>query len=268
MEVVRRSALLDTIQSRELANRQRADFHQLIVCTAGSGTHVVDFESVELTAGTLLRIHPGQVQQFVPNSNLEAHMVVWPVESHPDDPEARPWFPGSGAATRWHLDDEVFAKVLGWIEELQEEQERFDGAPRAIALMQALLRSLLLRLAIETSQTTTTDSKLPVPYLEFREAIEQQLYKRPGIADLARELGYSSRTLDRACQQVSGQTAKQVLDERVALEIRRLLTHSSRPITRIATDFGFSDQSNFSKFVNRHLGGSPRLIRSGDLEKR
>lgn len=44
-------------------------------------------------------------------------------------------------------------------------------------------------------------------------------YQRPNMIELAQELGYSSRTIDRACRQVTGRTAKQVLDERVAFEV-------------------------------------------------
>lgn len=263
VEVLDRSEVLARISTRELANRQRSGFHQLVVCTGGQAIHDVDFETVELSRGTLLRIHPGQVQQFEIGADAEATMVVWPIESHHADPTAPAWYPGDGSPTFWNVDDVLLTRVLGWIEELRVEQARFEGDPRQIGLMQALLCSLLLRLAIEIPESTPTASNLPRPYLEFRELIEERIYQRPTVVELARHLGYSSRTLDRACQQAVGQTAKQVLDERVALEVRRLLTHTTRPITQIGTDFGFSDPSNFSKFVKRHLGRLPGYLRAG-----
>lgn len=263
VEVVDRSELIDRIAARELTHRQRATFHQLVLCTAGHGTHYVDFEPVEFTAGTLLRIHPGQVQQFVPEPTFEAKLVIWPVESHHTDPASPAWYPGSDVPTRWQLDDDLTAKILAWIDELRVEQDRFDGSARYIQLMQALLCSMLLRLAIEVPEPPPGVSQLPGPYLELRELIEERLYQRPTVATLADALGYSSRTLDRACQQVTGQTAKQVLDDRVALEVRRLLTFTNRPIAGIGAEFGFSDPSNFSKFVRRHLGRLPGEVREG-----
>ena len=260
-EVVDRGELLSRIAGRELADRQRADFHQLIVCTAGTGTHHVDFEPISLSAGTVLRIHPGQVQRFVPDNDLEALMILWPRESHHADPDGVEWYPGSNEATHWHLDDDLFKRLLVWVEEIQQEQERFNGSNRHISLMKALLCSLLLRLAAELPNSAPSVPHLPAPYLDFRRLIEERLYERPGITDLAHDLGYSSRTLDRACQLVTGQTAKQVLDERIALEIHRLLTHSDRSVAQVANEFGFGDPSNFSKFVKRHLGQLPRQIR-------
>ncbi len=262
VEIVSRQAVLARIEGRELADRQRADFHQLVVCTAGTGKHEVDFESIDLAAGMLLRIHPGQVQRFIPGSDLEAVMIIWPHESHHPDPDGNDWFPGSNQATYWQLNDQVLDKVLGRVGELQREQERFDGSKRSIALMKAMHCVLLLRLAIEFSELEKDgDSLLPVPYVDFRTLIEQRLNERPSVSNLARDLGYSSRTLDRACQQVAGQTARQVLDERIALEIRRLLAHSDRSTAQIALDFGFRDPSNFSKFVKRHLGVLPSQVR-------
>jgi len=262
VEVVERSSLLARKSAQDLALRQRVGFNLLMVCTAGQGMHSVDFEAVELSPGTCLRIHPGQVQQFVPEPAFAAQMVLWPIEADLIDPAAAAWFPGCGATTSWELEPRLFARVSSAVDELRDEQRRFDGSPRRAALMQALLHTLLLRLALEVPGSVPDPSQLPVPYLDFRRRVEECLHERPTIRALARDLGYSSRTLDRACQEATGQTAKQVLDTRLALEIRRLLTHTDRPLARIAADFAFDDPSNFSKFVRRHLGAVPGEVRS------
>ncbi|MEM7271960.1 MAG: AraC family transcriptional regulator [Actinomycetota bacterium] len=261
-EVIDRAELLSRISGHELASRQRVDFHQLIVCTGGRGVHHVDYEEIEMSPGTALRVYPGQVHRIVSEPVFAADIVVWPVESHHADPVAPAWYPGSSAPTRWQLDEEVLDRVLGWIDEIRQEQDRFDGSPRRIGLIQALLCALLLRFGIEVPESVPDASHLPPAYLDFRALMEERLYQRPTMAAMAQELGYSSRTLDRACQQVTGQTAKQVLDQRVALEVRRLLTHSTRPVASIGAEFGFSDPSNFSKFVKRHLGRLPGEIRA------
>ena len=249
------------------AHRQRVGFHQLIVCTKGAGTHWVDFEPHPVAAGTVLRTHPGQVQRFVTEAPFEADMVIWPFESHPATPGGSLWYPGGTIPTRWHLDGDTLTKVLGWIEELRLEQDRFDGSAFKTRLMTVLLHALLIRMAIEIPDSEPDVSHLPRPYLAFRELVEQRLHDRPSVVSLAHELGYSTRTLDRACDAVAGRTAKQLLDERVALEIRRLLTHTTRPITRIGFEFSFRDPSNFSKFVKTHLGAPPGEVRRSPYER-
>jgi len=260
VEVLDRSRVLAR-HGPPAARRQRLGFHLLMIGTEGHGTHIVDYEPVDMAVGTCVRVHPGQVQQFVTEPEFEAAMVVWPVDAHPADPSAPTWFPGSGAATSWQLQDTQLSSVLGWVEELREAHVRFDGLPRSHELLQTLLKALLLRMAIAFPESVPDAGKLPDPYLELREHLETHLSQRPTVAELARDLGYSTRTLDRACQTVQGRTAKQVVDERVALEIRRLLTHTDRSLAAIASEFDFSDPSNFSKFVKRHLGSLPGQIR-------
>ena len=189
-------------------------------------------------------------------------MVTWPLESHPVTPGGSLWYPGGTIPTRWHLDDAALDRVRGWIDELRTEQGRFDGSFRRVRLLEVLLHALLIRMAIEIPDSEPDVSHLPRPYLAFRALVEERFADRPAIVDLARQLGHSSRTLDRACVRASGRTAKQLLDERIALEVRRLLTHTTRPVSQIGADLGFSDSSNFSKFVVRQFGRPP-----GDLRR-
>jgi AraC-like DNA-binding protein len=261
VEVLLRSSVLARRDQRGINDRQRVGFHLLMVCFEGYGSHAVDFEPVELSPGTCLRIHPGQVQRFAPDAVFDAHMVVWPDDAAPADPVAPAWYPGSGAATSWHLEGEPFTQVLHSIDDLRAEQERFDGSPQMIALLRSLLRTLVLRLAVHAPAPLPETSALPELYVGLRQLIEQRLTVRPTVVELAHELGYSLRTLDRACRDATGQTAKQVLDERTTLEIRRLLTHTDRALVNIAADFSFQDPSNFTKFVRRHLGEPPSVIR-------
>lgn len=262
VEVVDRAAVVE--RNEHVVHRQRSGFHQLILVTHGRGSHWIDFDQVQVRERTLLRIRPGQIQRFDLESAFDAHMVVWPVESHPADLAPRPWYPGSATPTHWQLDPHQFEIIESCIADLRAEQRSFDGSARRIALLQVLLRLLLLRLAVEIPESAPDESQLPRPFLEFRRVLEAQLYGRPSVASLAQQLGYSTRTLDRSCQRVAGQTAKQVLDDRVGLEVRRLLTHTTRSIASIGADFGFEDPSNFSKFVRRHLGRLPSEIRGGN----
>lgn len=266
-EVLDRSLVLAKKSASDYQLRQRPDFHQLLVCTNGEGTHIVDFESVNLRRGTLLRIHPGQVQSFVPDQQLDATMLIWPAGTQGGSLEATPWYPGSNAPTNWNLDDELLTRAKRWLEELREEQAKFDGTPARTDLLRTLMHSFLLRLATELPPSEPTPSQLPKPYIDLCIAVEAELYNRPAVSTLATQIGYSTRTLDRACDFAVGKTAKRVLDERIALEVRRLLTHTDRSVASIGLEFGFADASNFSKFVKRHLGELPTSLRSGVKRK-
>jgi AraC-like DNA-binding protein len=67
--------------------------------------------------------------------------------------------------------------------------------------------------------------------------------------------------LSRACVQVVGQTAKQLIDRRLALEAKRLLAHSQMPVAHIGHQLGFSESTNFVKFFRRLGEETPQQFR-------
>jgi transcriptional regulator GlxA family with amidase domain len=126
-------------------------------------------------------------------------------------------------------------------------------------LVESLLATLLVRLLRQP--TESVDGDFPEAFLLFSQLVEDNFRIRPTIAWFARELGYSTRTLDRVCHTAVGRSAKSVLDDRVNLDISRLLTDTDTPIKQISSAFGFTDPASFSKYVDRHLGSPPTQIR-------
>lgn len=263
VEVFDTAELLARIPHAHRGRRHRTDFHLLLICVAGSGSHFVDFVEYRLTPGTAIRIRPGQIYEYVDLTELSVFTVIWRAEHHVDQKGRPPWFPGGPDPTRFVLRADILERVTMWVGELRAEQQRFDGSSQRIDLMRTILRGLLLLVDDEPGEDTTIE--LPPAYVELRELLEGELYERPSVQRLARELGYSSRTLDRACQSVSGRTAKQVVDDRIRLELRRLLADESISIGQVGNLFGFDEATNFTKFVRRVVGQSPGDFRRSFL---
>ena len=53
-----------------------------------------------------------------------------------------------------------------------------------------------------------------------------------------------------------------VSDRRIILEAKRLLAHSNRTAAQIATQLGFTDATNFSKYFQQRAGLSPIAFRT------
>jgi AraC-like DNA-binding protein len=79
--------------------------------------------------------------------------------------------------------------------------------------------------------------------------------------DHARNLGYTVKTLTRACLAATGQPVKQVIDARVALEAQRPLAHADEPVATIARRLDFSESTNFTRFFTRHAGATTGVFR-------
>jgi AraC-like DNA-binding protein len=77
----------------------------------------------------------------------------------------------------------------------------------------------------------------------------------------AHRLGYTVKTLTRACMAATGQPVKHVIDARVALEVQRFPAHTDEPVATVARRLSFPDPTNFRNFFTRHIGTGPGTFR-------
>lgn len=91
--------------------------------------------------------------------------------------------------------------------------------------------------------------------------MEEHFQKRHAVAGYAKLLGCSEKSLGRAVQTIAGITAKEFLSQRIALEAKRLLVHTSLPVSVIANRLGFDEPTNFVKFFRREAQQSPGEFR-------
>lgn len=96
----------------------------------------------------------------------------------------------------------------------------------------------------------------------FRELVEKNFRETRNISDFANQLGVSHTHLNRVCSAVLGGPAQSVINRRLATEARRYLMFSDLPIKLVASELGFDDPAYFARFVSRHLGKSPLLVRA------
>ena len=143
---------------------------------------------------------------------------------------------------------------------LQREQERFVSDAVSARLM-ADLFSVLLGL-FEHASPAADSNRLPDAYVAYRTAIEHGLGRSRDARWFVADLGYSERTVTRACLHVTGLTAKGVLDERIVLEAKRLLAHTDAPVGQVGVRLGFAEASNFNKFFRRQSGRLPSEFRA------
>jgi AraC-like DNA-binding protein len=271
VEVFRYAELTRRISERMRSTVHRTDFHQIFLVTRGSGTMMVDFAEHPCFPGVVLHVSPGRVQRLPdadsPGRALDAVMVLFTPAFPPRlDHAALLLDPFGPVALTASSQDQ--GAIINAAENLEREYHGAiagqDLAPLTVELLRHLLGVLLLRLARLSAPggTTAGDSVDDTAFQRFRHELERSYAATRSASDYAARLGYSPRTLNRACQAVTGRTAKEVIDARVALEAKRLLAHTDLPVAAIAARLGFSEPTNFGKFFTRQDGASPGAFRT------
>ena len=265
LEAVTLGAFWHRASETHFQRPRRPDFHHLFLCTAGEGRHAVDFQRLELSAGTVVHVRPGQVHAFGWEPDLDGVLLMFAPEALPREPAglAAPLPP----CLRLDMEEQPWVEAA--FRDLLAEYGRTDGGLVSLRSMQHLLAALVLRLGRLTARREAAPAVSPGRASLFRlfeEEVERQFLRTRTVADYARRLGYAERTLVRAVREAAGTSPKAVIDGRVLLEARRLLAHTDLGVGRIAVHLGFSEPTNFTKFFRRGTGMSPEGFRDRERE--
>jgi AraC-like DNA-binding protein len=256
-------ALPDTMLAAPQPAPSRLPYHLLALTTAGHGTVEVDFAVQACRPGTLLWIRPGQALRFGGQSGLDAALVTWHKDLLPADQLAGLVVDDPTGPSRWQLAGEDEDAVINEFAQLAVDCARHSTGTVAAALLRHELAVLLLRIALLTADDATPATAAEArTYARFRHHLEEGHPHSRRVEDYAARLGCSVRTLTRASLAVTGRTAKQTVDDRVALEARRLLACTSLSVAEIGRRLGFPEPTNFGRFFHREVGLSPGAFRA------
>ncbi|MEW2374954.1 AraC family transcriptional regulator [Micromonospora sp. NPDC047812] len=256
------AAEIDTVALGDLASEPRwrrpvlLEKDLLVLTTGGHGTAELDFRALPCRPGTLLRVRAGQVLRCA-GPQLDATVVRWDpaaLRGLDVDPDAVPgWLQLAGE------DEDA---VINEVSQLAVDCERHRGVAAARGLLRHQLAVLLLRLSLLSERAHPATRAEAATFHRLCREVERGYQHTRRVEDYAARLGCSVRTLTRACLAVTGRSAKQVVDERVALQASRLLAATDEPIARIGRRLGFSEPTNFGRFFTREVGVSPGAFRA------
>ena len=242
---------------------RRIDHHMLLLGTAGHGHHTVDFVEYPCRPGTLLWARPTQMVRYGAEPGLDAILVTWPAGYLPGLP-ATQWAPDDPfGPVCWQLAGEDEDAVIDEVSQLVVDCERFGHGDLAGELLRHQLAALVLRVVLVPPIDPYGGTPGEVEtFLRFRRVVEAGFAQSRQVAEYAADLGCSVRTLTRACLSVTGRSAKQVVDDRVALEAMRLLTGTDLAIAAIGERLGFTGPTHFCRLFHRAVGCPPGTFRA------
>ena len=249
--------------------RHRIPVHLLALLTAGRASFTVDFATYPCRPGGLLWVRPGQFVGFPP-PGIDATLVLFepefPYEAAAPGLTAIAGRPGGSriVGTYWQPTGEDEEAIVDGVSQLEIDYTRIvSGDDIPLEVLRHHLAGLLLRVARLEPEggpgLAAADSEV---LMQFRQAIDERFARSRQVEEYARALGCSVRTLTRASLSATGRTAKQLVDDRVALEAKRLLAESDLAVAEVGARLGFSEATNFGRFFARTVGSSPGQFRA------
>jgi AraC family transcriptional activator of pobA len=271
-EIVDVPALMERHRNSMIKPHRTGFYH--VFWVRARGTHVVDFSRVVLQENTLLFVDKETVQSFDPQRPLNAKAILF----------TSSFFVANAADVRF-LNETILFNDLGTTSNVQISARNVSAFDALFTLMEMeagkrkddyqskILRSLLYSFLLlaerekHLQKGVTLKPAADREYLHaFRELLEVNFKSNKQVTFYARALSITERRLNHAIFTTLGKTVKQAIDDRVILEAKRLLAHTSSSIKEIGFTLGFEEPTNFIKYFRKHTSCTPVEFRQSILQ--
>lgn len=155
---------------------------------------------------------------------------------------------------------------------LDQMQEEFElGASTQEEMLRIYLKQIIIRATrIWKKQQLGALESQPHHeiefFREFSRLVEIHYRSKHLVADYADLLGVAPKTLTHKFKKFELPAPNDVLKDRILLEAKRLLIHTTLSAKEIAYDLGYDDPAYFNRLFSKKIGDAPNVFRKRYLE--
>lgn len=247
----------------------RHNFQEIIFVLNGRGRHTIDGQPADLVPYTVSLIAKGQVHRVEYSDGLAVYLVRFTDDFLPAELVSPTWdyhgmlFNHVGLNQTLPLQPTDAEDVIRCLD-LMEHEYALGPVFQRYTTLRHLLAVLVIRLGrvVENTLCPSGAGHAAITvYQAFMPLLEQHFADRHDVQYYADALRMSPANLSRQLQALLGKTTKQLIDERIVLEARRLLQYTPQSIGEIAYALGYTDQFHLSKTFKRLAGVAPQEYR-------
>jgi AraC family transcriptional regulator, transcriptional activator of pobA len=248
----------------ELTSAHRTGFYHIFWFRKGNLTHVVDFKPVKIRPNSLLFLNKDTVQRFDSKATIDGACILFTdsffCKSDEDTKFLRSsiLFNNLFAVSQIQLSQQstLFSSILDLMKaELQHAKDQSQPD-----ILKNLLHNFFLLAERELRKQGFTEVKKgpDLDYvLLFKDLLETSYKTQKQVSSYAEQLRVTEKRLNQATSKVLGKSPKEMIDDRVLLEAKRLLVHTNESAKEIGFALGFEEPTNFIKYFRKHINVTP-----------
>ncbi len=266
-------ARLDFSGGHEVDDAHRHNGNQIFLFTKGGGTHMIDFNYYPIDDNTIQFITEDQIHSLNSNDNTEGYVIVFTKEVvvlNSGDKFLFNDFPFYNKSRPPVLNPskEVFDELLEMVIIMLKEYSREN--PFKENILGSFISIFLLKcknLFSESIALNKIDTASQQLHKNFYNLLEEQFIQYHKVNEYADLLNVTPNHLSETIKKLTGKTAGDIIHERLILEAKRRLLHSSITAKELAYALNFNDPSYFSRFFKANTNQSPEGFRKEIREK-
>jgi len=243
----------------------RHNFYEILIFDSASGIHEIDFVSHSLKNRNIHFISPGQVHFLSATKESHGYILAFSdaffsqYEYNKPGIIQYPFFQSIKKSVM-QLSKPQYKLVSGIIPFIIREYKE----PSNSEILHTYLKALLLELQriyefnFKNVNNTIMEDRI---FRGFLQVLEKDYKSKKPVSHYASILSIQTNALNKVVRKVTGKTAGELILERIILEAKRLLHHSSLSQKEIAYQLNFDDPSYFSRIFKHKTSLSPSQFR-------
>lgn len=244
------------LRDNTMPSPHRHKFDMILWSTKGIGSHEIDFKEYEMAPGKLFLLRQGHVH-LVRKYAEEGFIILIRTDTGMNLDQAV-W---SSFYSKPFIDLREFSceTFMGMFSFLQIEAR----SPKPdLAMTENLLNGMFLALKrqIEPGYSSDLSSDIDL-HLRLNELLERYCCFKKNAEFYSAQLNITSRRLNEILKNVHGTSLHQLIQEKLLIESRSLLSTTRLSVKEIAFRLGFEDPAYFCRFFKRNMGFSPNSYR-------
>lgn len=265
--------LFDANRHFKVSYPHRHDFYEILYLNNGSGIHIIDSNEYLIKPPCIFFLSPGQAHKLDLSHDIEGYIFLFAPEFYLFDQKDKNrllefpfFFPIDQNNPPLYISE---PENIEFIEMLFKrgcwETER--DVKNSDEIVRSVLDLLLLTCnSLYPQQEVTSKSRGHILVKNFLVKIEENFHKNLNVSEYADMLAITPHHLTQVVKQYTGKTSTQFLQEKLILEIKKMLIHSNLSMSDIVDQLNFSDQSYFTKFFKKHTGVTPLDFRKHKIK--
>ncbi len=246
----------------------RHDYYTVLLIGKADGDHVIDFHTFPFGQQEVHFVSPGQVHQVVAKAKPEGWFFTFSKSFLVENniPESFitniNLFQPFSKSPPLQLDQQTFDRLKNIIREMEACLPReFTYRNRALgALLQLFLIYCNNSASLNTSQLDEEHAGVCI-LRDFKKLVDTKYDEWHKVGEYAAQIHITTKHLSHTVKSLSGKSAKEVIQDRLILEAKRLLLHTDLAVKEIAYQIGFEEPLHFSGFFKKKEGVSPSGFR-------
>lgn len=257
------------VLNQNLINRPHShNFYLCVLFTKGSGTHEIDFNSYTIKPGMVFFLKPGQTHFWKFDTQPEGYIFFHSQEFYElkyldHTLSSFPFYYSNQNPPFLELSTEKLIDLSIHFSDIFKEYQENN------LLREAKITNLINYIYIELTRIYTADIAIEklgsTSYSQILEQLETLInihfYSKKLPKFYASKLNITTKHLNRVVQKTINKTTSQLISERILLEAKRLIVHSTDNLAGISNTLEFSDYAYFSKFFKSKIGMTPMEFR-------